>query len=463
MSDAQLKLIDVDNLTDHPSNPRVAMREDVIEGIVQNLGDSWPQKHALSVREFGDGYQVISGHHRKQAAIKKGIKQVWCWVEEMDDETAFMELVTNNNQGELDPLEIGIHAFEAVPVSKGGRGKKGGLSEYAERIGKDKGEITKYRQAGEVCKALGQPNGLMGKAQHLSAIHKLPKEYWQEATTTVIEKEMSVADVKECVKRALEFTKPKCDCDDYFNGCLIYVFNGSLSQKTANQLCETANRVSASLPDDLREDWHQFLTNGEGRFNFKTFQDERIELETILFERESQTEEEKEEVTVLVADPPWRYDFAETESRQIENQYPTADAEEIAKHLELPWAPKIADDCVLFMWATAPKLQEAFIVLDGWGFEYKTHAVWDKEKIGMGYWFRGQHELLIVATRGKKSPPEASNRFSSMFREKRDSKHSKKPQCVYEAIEAMFPKDVKFEMYCREPRKGWEVGGNEST
>jgi hypothetical protein len=46
-----------------------------------------------------------------------------------------MALVTSNAQGELDPLEIGIHAFEAVPISKGGKGKKGGVSEYAEKIG----------------------------------------------------------------------------------------------------------------------------------------------------------------------------------------------------------------------------------------------------------------------------------------------------------------------------------------
>jgi hypothetical protein len=34
----------------------------------------------------------------------------------MDDERAFMELATSNNQGELAPLEIGIHALKAVPA-----------------------------------------------------------------------------------------------------------------------------------------------------------------------------------------------------------------------------------------------------------------------------------------------------------------------------------------------------------
>ena len=116
---------------------------------------------------------------------------------------------------------------------------------------------------------------------------------------------------------------------------------------------------------------------------------------------------------------------------------------------------------MLFMWATVAKLREAFEVMDGWGFEYKTHAVWDKEKIGMGYWFRGQHELLLVGTKGQASPPDAEHRVSSVFREAR-GKHSAKPQCVYEWIEAAFPDRLKLEMYCRSPRAGWAVFGNEA-
>lgn len=163
----------------------------------------------------------------------------------------------------------------------------------------------------------------------------------------------------------------------------------------------------------------------------------------------------------MLADPPWMYDFAETTNREVENHYPTATPEEIGEHLSA-WGPELADDCVLFLWATAPKLREAFIVMDAWGFEYKTHAAWDKERMGMGYWFRGQHELLFVGTRGTFSPPVAEARVSSVFRERRNNKHSKKPVCVYEAIERMFPNATKYEMYQREPRDGWLGGGNES-
>ena len=80
----------------------------------------------------------------------------------------------------------------------------------------------------------------------------------------------------------------------------------------------------------------------------------------------------------------------------------------------------------------------------------------------MGYWFRGQHELLIVATKGKMSPPDQADRVSSVFREAR-GKHSAKPECVYQWIEKAFNDHTKLEMYCRAPRNGWLVFGNESA
>jgi len=158
---------------------------------------------------------------------------------------------------------------------------------------------------------------------------------------------------------------------------------------------------------------------------------------------------------VILADPPWRYDFSGTKQREIENHYPTATLEEICSHV-----PDSSDDCVLLLWATAPKLMEAIDVMHAWGFKYKTQAIWDKQKIGMGYWFRGQHEILMVATKGKASPPPDFARVSSVFSEPR-GRHSKKPECVYEWIERAFSDRKKLEMYCREPRAGWGVWGNE--
>ena len=161
---------------------------------------------------------------------------------------------------------------------------------------------------------------------------------------------------------------------------------------------------------------------------------------------------------VIYTDPAWKYDFAETDSRKIENQYPTMELEEI-KNLPIN---EIADtNCVLYLWATAPKLIEALEVIKAWGFEYKTHAIWDKGVIGMGYWFRGQHELLIVATKGTVSPPMQNIRKSSVLKYNRNA-HSKKPDAVRQLISLWFPKENKVELFARQRFQGWDVWGNEA-
>lgn len=157
---------------------------------------------------------------------------------------------------------------------------------------------------------------------------------------------------------------------------------------------------------------------------------------------------------VIYADPPWQYDFSETESREIEKQYSTMAVEDI-KNINVP----SADNAALFLWATTFKLREALEVMEAWGFEYKTHAVWDKEIIGMGYLFRGQHESLLVGTKGDITTPKEEICVPSIYREKR-IQHSKKPDYFYKLIESYFPNGKYLELFSRQPRKGWQVWGN---
>jgi N6-adenosine-specific RNA methylase IME4 len=158
---------------------------------------------------------------------------------------------------------------------------------------------------------------------------------------------------------------------------------------------------------------------------------------------------------VIVADPPWEYDFPPSESRAIENHYPTATVETICGHV-----PDAAADSVLFLWVPAPKNPEGLQVMAAWGFTYKAGAVWDKVKFGMGHWFRGQHELILVGTKGKVSPPDESLRIRSVIRAKRKG-HSTKPSSLMRYIERAYPGLSKLEMYSRAPREGWTAWGNQ--
>lgn len=157
---------------------------------------------------------------------------------------------------------------------------------------------------------------------------------------------------------------------------------------------------------------------------------------------------------VIYADPPWRYDNA-TPNRRIENHYPTMSDEEICA-LKVP----AAKDCILYLWAVAPRLEAGLTVMKAWGFAYKTQAVWDKVKTGMGYWWRGQHEILMVGTRGNVSPPPQPLRKASVIRCPR-GRHSAKPEQVRQWIEQWYPDVPKLEMFSRLKRPGWEVFGNQ--
>ncbi len=157
---------------------------------------------------------------------------------------------------------------------------------------------------------------------------------------------------------------------------------------------------------------------------------------------------------IVYADPPWRYDNG-TPGREIENHYPTMSIEEICA-ITVP----SAKDAILYLWATAPLLVEALEVVKAWGFRYKTQAVWDKVIVGMGFWFRGQHEILIVGARGNVSTPPQSLRISSVIRCPRGS-HSSKPDYVRDKIATWYPSARKLEMFSRLHHAGWTSLGNQ--
>lgn len=164
---------------------------------------------------------------------------------------------------------------------------------------------------------------------------------------------------------------------------------------------------------------------------------------------------------VIYADPPWLFETwsdAGKADTSADNHYPTCALGEIMC-LNVPSIS--ADDCALFLWATAPMLPHALEVMDAWGFKYVTHVMWAKDRTGTGYWFLNKHELLLLGARGDVPPPAMGTRWSSVV-EARRGRHSEKPEAFYELIETYFPNLPKIELYARVARPGWEVWGLEA-
>ena len=163
--------------------------------------------------------------------------------------------------------------------------------------------------------------------------------------------------------------------------------------------------------------------------------------------------------SVIYADPPWRYHNVLSEDRRIENHYPTMSLDDIC---DLPVAGTAANDSLLYLWATVAELPGALRVMEAWGFDYKSHAVWVKPSIGIGFWFRSQHELLLLGTRGSMPTPIEALRHSSVF-ESPTGAHSEKPRIVRDWIDSAYGDFPRIELFAREGSGGWDVWGNQSA
>lgn len=160
---------------------------------------------------------------------------------------------------------------------------------------------------------------------------------------------------------------------------------------------------------------------------------------------------------IIYADPPWQYDDANSRGA-AEDHYPTMSIDDICK-LQVP--DHATDDAVLLLWATSALLHEAFLVMDSWGFEYRSSFVWVKSRVGLGHWTRVRHEILLIGVRGRFPPPAPAARPDSVVQADL-GKHSAKPDRFYDLIEKMWPGLPRLELFARRARPGWAIWGNQA-
>jgi hypothetical protein len=105
----------------------------------------------------------------------------------MTDEEAMRELLFSNAQSDLEHLEIGLHVLKTVGNnSKGGKGQKGGIREYARKMGAGERTLADWVQAAEVAKLCGQPHSLIDYMSSLSIIHRAPESDWPDLVTRML-------------------------------------------------------------------------------------------------------------------------------------------------------------------------------------------------------------------------------------------------------------------------------------
>ncbi len=182
---------------------------------------------------------------------------------------------------------------------------------------------------------------------------------------------------------------------------------------------------------------------------------------------------EVKKFNIIYADPPWRFrnwSISELAKRGEKwarrNGRSPYDVMDLSDICALPVATIAAKDCILFCWATYPKLPDALEVIKAWGFEYKTVAfTWVKLNplgvgfhFGLGYWTRQNPEICLLATRGK--PKRIDNRVPNLIIYPR-GEHSRKPDEVKERIVRLVGDLPRAELFARRHTIGWSSWGNQ--
>jgi hypothetical protein len=127
----------------------------------------------------------------------------------MEDHTAMMQLVLANNQGELSPLERGLHA---LTVTEKGRHNGKSVKAYAEAVGRNEQTIYGEVQAAEVARSLGSILNfadLINRSTHLGVIHDAPEACWSALVGRLVEKDWTVAETRTAVRAVRDVRAPR--------------------------------------------------------------------------------------------------------------------------------------------------------------------------------------------------------------------------------------------------------------
>jgi N6-adenosine-specific RNA methylase IME4 len=105
--------------------------------------------------------------------------------------------------------------------------------------------------------------------------------------------------------------------------------------------------------------------------------------------------------------------------------------------------------------------------MKAWGFKYKTNLIWHKVRKdggpdgrGVGFYFRNTTEVILFGIKGSLRTAQPGRSQVNIIRSQKQE-HSRKPDALYEIIEACSP-GPHLELFARGKRKGWDAWGNQA-
>jgi len=251
-------LLRVDVLQPHPLNrPATGVNRehvDTLKTMIQQSG--YNASKPLTVRQIGDVYQIIEGHHRWHAATELGYAELPCVIEELDDTEASLRLLVGNQQTGNDPLDIGLTALATVVKSNGGRGVKSemSVSAFAERLGKSQQVISNAILAARVHQKLTiQIVSFETASIDFSTkleIGRAPEWMWVAFGMAAMEGKWNKDTAKQMVGNYKAANEPPDWCDA--EAIAVSLLSGQLSIPDLAKLYSYPDRVNV-VDDDIKK------------------------------------------------------------------------------------------------------------------------------------------------------------------------------------------------------------------
>lgn len=166
---------------------------------------------------------------------------------------------------------------------------------------------------------------------------------------------------------------------------------------------------------------------------------------------------------LIMADPPWRFVTYSDKGRGAKSadaHYQTMTQEQLHA---LPVAMLAKPDCLLWLWATHPMIDQQIHLMRVWGFRFVTSGCWVKRTargglaFGTGYRLRSASEPFLLGTIGN---PKTTRSIRTVI-EGRVREHSRKPDEAYSAAEALMPGARRADLFARQRRPGWDAWGDQ--
>ncbi len=171
----------------------------------------------------------------------------------------------------------------------------------------------------------------------------------------------------------------------------------------------------------------------------------------------------------ILADPPWQFQNRTGKMAPEHRRLSRYETMTLADIQALPVSDFLDDAAHLYLWVPNALLPEGIQTLEAWGFKYKSNIVWHKVRKdggsdgrGVGFYFRNVTEMVLFGVRGKNARTLAPGRRQVNLLASRKREHSRKPDELYEVIEACSPGPF-LELFARGARANWDVWGNQAS